>query len=143
MTFADLLQGDSVFVDANTLVYHFEPHPTWGQACTDLLLRIEQLEVIGFISTHVLTEVAHRLMMVEASRLPGWGTTNVKKRLQRQPAAVQQLTQFRIAIEEILQGQLRVLSISPALVLEGAKISQQTGLLSNDALIIALMRQHG
>ena len=68
---------------------------------------------------------------------------NVKKRLQRQPATVQQLTHFRTAVEEVLQGQLRVLTISPALVLEGTKISQQTGLLSNDALIVAIMQQHG
>jgi hypothetical protein len=35
MTFADLLAGDSVFVDANTLTYHFQPHPVWdGLAAT-------------------------------------------------------------------------------------------------------------
>ena len=32
MTFADLLRGDSVFLDANTLVYHFEPHPSRSRA---------------------------------------------------------------------------------------------------------------
>jgi hypothetical protein len=41
MTFADLLRGDSVFLDANTLVYHFEPHAIVGASCTQLLLRIE------------------------------------------------------------------------------------------------------
>jgi hypothetical protein len=35
MTFADLVAGDAVFVDANTLTYHFQPHPVWGPACTD------------------------------------------------------------------------------------------------------------
>jgi hypothetical protein len=33
MTFADLATGDSVFLDANTLIYHFGPHPTFGTAC--------------------------------------------------------------------------------------------------------------
>ena len=32
MIFADLATGDSVFVDANTLIYHFSPHPTFGTA---------------------------------------------------------------------------------------------------------------
>ena len=32
MTFADLLKGDSLFLDAKILVYHFEPHPTLGPA---------------------------------------------------------------------------------------------------------------
>jgi hypothetical protein len=30
MTFAHLQAGDSVFVDANTLVYHFSAHATFG-----------------------------------------------------------------------------------------------------------------
>ncbi len=37
MTFADLPFGVSVFVDANTLTYHFQPHPTLGPPCSDLL----------------------------------------------------------------------------------------------------------
>lgn len=31
MTFADLLPGDAVFVDANMLVYHFAAHAPFGQ----------------------------------------------------------------------------------------------------------------
>ena len=143
MTFADLVRGAAVFLDANTLVYHFQPHPTFGAACTQLLTRIENQELLGFSSTHVLTEVAHRLMMLEASRLSGFGSTKVKQRVQRQPAVVRQLTRFRTAIEEVLQGRLQVLTIPAALVVEAAKISQQTGLLSNDALIVAVMQDHG
>ncbi len=47
MIFADLPSGDSVFVDANTFVYHFQPHLVFGQACTDLLERIETLRGTG------------------------------------------------------------------------------------------------
>jgi hypothetical protein len=31
MIFADLAMGDALFVDANTLTYHFEPHPRWDR----------------------------------------------------------------------------------------------------------------
>ena len=61
MIFPDLAGGDSVFVDANTLVYHFQPHPIFGPACTDLLERIEHLQLVGVTSTHVLSEMGHRL----------------------------------------------------------------------------------
>jgi predicted nucleic acid-binding protein len=71
MTFADLPAGAAVFVDANTLVYHFQPHPALGAACTDLVERIERQELAGFTSTHVLSEVAHRLMTLEACVLFG------------------------------------------------------------------------
>ena len=81
MTFLDLVAGDHVFLDANTLVYHFCPHPSFGTACNDLLYRIESQDLLASTSTHVLTEVAHRLMLFEASSLPGWSLTGVKARL--------------------------------------------------------------
>jgi hypothetical protein len=32
MILADLVPGDAVFVDANILTYHFQPHPHLGTA---------------------------------------------------------------------------------------------------------------
>ena len=71
MTFADLAAGDALFVDANTLVYHCTLDPVHGLACTDLLDRIGCGEIAGFTSTHVLTELAHRLMALEVARRLG------------------------------------------------------------------------
>ena len=50
MTFADLQKGDSVFVDANTMIYHFTNHPRYGAACTALVERIELNEIQAFTS---------------------------------------------------------------------------------------------
>src|SRR5438132_5520946 len=88
MIFADLVAGDSVFVDANTLVYHFQPHPVFGLACTDLVERIEHQNLVGFTSTHVLSEMAHRLMTMEASALFGWPFAGIARRLGQHPAQV-------------------------------------------------------
>lgn len=88
MIFADLATGDSVFVDANSLIYHFSPHPTFGTPCRQLVQRIENQDLLGFTSTHTLGEVAHQLMMIEALTLPGWSAGKVKKRLRQQPAAL-------------------------------------------------------
>ena len=81
MTFADLLAGESVFIDANALIYHFAQHPTYGAPCRQLLQRVEGQDLPGFSSTHVLGEVAHQLMIAEALTLPGWAPGKVKKRL--------------------------------------------------------------
>src|SRR5713101_6697509 len=62
MTFADFVAGDTLFLDANTLVYHFGPDPVFGPPCTQLVQRIENQELQAFTSTHILGEVAHRLM---------------------------------------------------------------------------------
>jgi predicted nucleic acid-binding protein len=139
MTFADLPAGEPIFLDANTLVYHFGPHPVFGTACQQLMLRIENNEIPGFTSTPVLSELAHRLMTIEASTIFGW-PSKVVDRLKQNPAAVGKLSKFRQAVAKVPQMNIRVLTVAESLVEVAADISQQTGLLSNDALIVAVMQ---
>jgi predicted nucleic acid-binding protein len=143
MIFADLQAGASVFLDANTLVYHFEPHPVLGPPCTALIKRVELGEIAGVTSTHVLSEVAHRLMTMEAVKRFGWPFAGIAQRLRRHPAEVRQLSDFRDAIEAVPKLGLHILPPAASLIATAAVISQQTGLLSNDALVVAVMREHG
>ena len=85
MIFADLPQGESVFLDADTLVYHFQPHAVFGAACTDLIERIEHQELAGYSSTHILSEMAHRLMTLEACARFGWPYAGIAQRLRLIP----------------------------------------------------------
>lgn len=78
----------TVFVDANTLVYHFQPHPVLGSPCTALVKRIELKELSGVTSTHVVSEIAHRLMTMEASIAFGWTSKIVEMQIDQGPAAV-------------------------------------------------------
>ena len=142
MTFADLPANATVFVDANTLVYHFQPHPVLGPICTALVKRIELQELTGFTSTHVLGEVAHRLMTMEASITYGWPSKFVD-RLKQNPSAVQKLANFRQAIQQVPKLGFSVLTIPATLMDVAAGISQQTGLLTNDALVAAVMQANG
>jgi predicted nucleic acid-binding protein len=103
VTFAGLLAGDAVFVDANTFLYHLAPDPVLGPPCSQLLQRIENQELTGFTSLHLLGEVAHKMMTLEASALFGWPLTGMANRLRRHPAEVQRLTAFRQAIERLVQ----------------------------------------
>ena len=82
MTFVDLSAGESVFVDANTFVYHFQPHPTWGAARNQFMTRLEQ-------------------------------------------------------------SQIQVVAITAPLMARTAVLCQQFDLLTNDALIVAVMQHHG
>lgn len=56
MIFTDLQVGDAVFLDANTLIYHFTNNPKYGAACTTLLDRIEHQELQGFTSSDCLAD---------------------------------------------------------------------------------------
>jgi predicted nucleic acid-binding protein len=143
MTFADLVAGNAVFVDANILTYHFQPHPVWGPSCADLLQRIQNQELVGFTSTHVLSEVSHRLMTIQASALLGWPFAGIGNRLRNHPAEVLKLTAFRQAIDQLLQSNFQVLTIQPPMLATAAALCQQIGLLTNDALIVAVMQTNG
>src|SRR5262249_27342201 len=129
--------------DANNLTYHFQPHPTWGPPCSALLQRIENQELAGFTSTPVLSEVSHRLMTIQASVLFTRPFAGIGNWLRAHPAQVQQLTAFREAIDQILQSNLRVLTIDPSLLAAAVALCQQFGLLTNDGLIVAVMQANG
>jgi predicted nucleic acid-binding protein len=143
MTFAHLAAGDAVFVDANTLTYHFEPHARWGPACTQLLQDIESQQFAGYTSSQVIAEVSHRLMTIEAHRLLGWPVAGIGNRLRTNPTEVRRLGLFRTAVENLLQGRLHILTVTPAHLATGVALSQQIALLTNDALIVAVMQAHG
>ncbi len=142
MTFDDLPPQASLFLDANALVYYFASDPVLGKACARLFARIQQQELRAYTSTHVLSEAVHHLMTLEAATQFGW-KSKVVQRLKQQPASVQKLTRFRQAIEQFPQLGIQVLTIAAPLVAAGAAVSQQTGLLTNDALIVAVMQTHG
>src|SRR5438132_827455 len=112
MIFADLAGGDSVFVDANSFIYHFSPDPVLGPPCSQLLQRIENQELVGFTSIHVLGEVLHKLMTVEANARFGWPFAGMANRLRRHPAEVQQLTAYRMALDQVGQSRVQVTTIS-------------------------------
>jgi predicted nucleic acid-binding protein len=143
MIYADLPAGATVFLDASVFIHHFEPNVLYGPAATEFLERIENQEISGITATHILSEVAHRLMTLEAMQAFGWKSAGIALRLRNHPAQVKTLKRFRQAIREIPLFGVRILTIDPTWLDPAAEISQHTGLLHNDALLIAVMRVHG
>jgi predicted nucleic acid-binding protein len=143
MTFADLATGDALFVDANTLIHLFEPHPQWGPFCLQLIQRIDNQDLVGFTSSHVVSEVCHRLMTLEAHRILSWPIPGIGNRLRTNPHEVRRLNLFRQAVEQIARSRLQILPVTPAMLVTAVALCQQVGLLTNDAIIVALMQAHG
>jgi hypothetical protein len=63
--------------------------------------------------------------------------------LRRHPAEVQRLTAFRRAIAQIAQSRVQLLPTPVAVLVAATALCQQTGLLINDALIVAVMQANG
>jgi predicted nucleic acid-binding protein len=141
--FTDLAAGAAVFLDANTLVYHFSGDAQLGAPCTELIKRIEQQDVPGFTSTHVLLDVAHRLMTIEAILVFGWPVASIAQRLRRHHQEIPRLTRFRQAVDEVPKLNIQVLPVLPPQVSAAAALCQQCELLSGDALVVAVMQANG
>jgi predicted nucleic acid-binding protein len=143
MTFADIPSGSSVFVDADTFVYHFTPHPVFRSACEQLMDRFVHKDVLGFTSAEVLRDVAHRLMTMEAIIQFGWPVAGIAQRLRHRHDEIPKLGRFRQAIDEIPRLGVQVMPATQQLVSAAAALSQSYELLSGDALIVAHMQANG
>jgi predicted nucleic acid-binding protein len=143
MNFANLSSGDSLFLDANIFVYDFGPDPVFGPPSRALLKRIESGDLIGYISTPVFNDVAHRLMTLEACQTFGWPYAGIGQRLRRRPSDIQKLLKSRQALDEIIRIGVHVLSVNAQHVLLAGDLCRQNGILSGDGLILAVMQSHG
>src|SRR4051794_13143079 len=143
MTLADIPAGTTVFVDANILLFALTNHPVYGAACETFLDRVENQEITAITSTHILGEVVHRIMTIEACDRFGWPMQGIANRLRRHPTEVQQLTRPRQVLDEIIAARVIALGIAPPHVSLAVDLSRQTGLLYGDAMIVAVMRDQG
>ena len=143
MTFADIPANTSVFIDANTFVFHYSQHPLLSSPCTDLLDRIGRNQLEGITSPDVLSDVAHRLMVLEAATVFGWTGTGITGRLRRRSDDIKQLSQFQRSVQTIAGFGIRIVSVSALLVEAATTVSRQVGLLTGDSLIVAIMQNEG
>jgi predicted nucleic acid-binding protein len=143
VTFNDLPAGATVFIDTNCLVYAATADATYGTACQQLLDQIDNKVFQGCTSAAVLGELSHRLMTLEAALLFQRPMSGIANWLRRHPSEVQQLSQYRLSIDDLQAIPIVILPVSGALVSRAADFSRLHGLLTNDALIVAVMQDHG
>lgn len=143
MNFAAIPAGTLVFLDTNVFVYSYAGDPTYGPACTDLLERVELKQLHGCISTHVFSEIGHRLMTLEACRLFGWAYAGIARRLRRHPTDICKLREFRQRLDAIVTIGIQIFPVSAPNVLTAGDLCLQHGLLSGDALLVAMMQANG
>ncbi len=137
---SDIPDGDRVFVDANVFVYHF----TGVSAdCSWFLKRCEQGSITGLTGMHVLLEVLHRLMMVEAVLKGLVSPGNVARKLREHPEVVKQLSQSEEQAEIVPRMGVGVISVDDGTLAAGRRFRSSYGLMVNDSVTAAVARQEG
>ena len=137
---AELSSEQTVFVDANIFIYHFTG---LSQECSDFLARCERGELWGATGIHILLEVLHRLMMVEAVTKGLVTPGNVAKKLREKPNVVEQLVDYQLQTEAIFKMGIDVAGLTPDYLKRSSLYRRRDGLLVNDSLTVAVMEAEG
>jgi predicted nucleic acid-binding protein len=138
----DLPPGATCFVDANIFVYHFVELGDPSAACRAFLARVVRSEIHAVSTAACLADAVHRVMVVEAQDRFKLSSGAVAW-LQKHPEQIHELSAFLDAARQLDALPLRLLAVDSRVVLDAAKLSGQRGLLTNDAIILASMQQHG
>ncbi|MBI3408687.1 MAG: PIN domain-containing protein [Planctomycetes bacterium] len=104
--------------------------------------RVEQRQLVGFTSSHVLADVAHRVMTLEAISLFGWPAAGIASRLRKHHAEIPKLTVYLQAIAQFSLLGIQVLPITQTLIEAATLLSKQHELLIGDGLLLASMQHH-
>jgi predicted nucleic acid-binding protein len=139
----EIPSGSQVFIDANIFIYHFGGDGDIADACTEFLLRVENRDVRAFTSTVILTEVLHRLMIIEAIEKYDLPLKGIVKHLKEHPDVVMGLDKYSIAPEKIRQMNVITLVITLEDVLDSKRTRESYGLLTNDSMSISVMKRFG
>ena len=140
MALIEIQSGTAVFVDANVFVYHFTGR---SDDCSSFLVRVESGDVRGFTGQTSVLEVAHRLMMLEATERGFAVTRNPAARLAKQPKLVQELSKYYFSVLSIARLGIEILTLPPDFLTASQEFRQGYGLLVNDSLVPMHMRQAG
>ncbi len=140
MTFEDLKAGDSIFIDANIFIYSFG---ALSPQCKEVLLRCAKKELLGYTITTTLAEVLHRLMISEAIEKQLITYNNPVKKLSENPDIIKKLTKYNQQVYKIAQMNITILSLTNELIRKSAKVRQTEGLLTNDSLVVAVIKDIG
>src|SRR4051794_16091353 len=104
--------GTACFLDGNICYYHYVQTPSHSTQCTDLLRRVVLGEVHAFTTIHVLAEAVHKIMLAEAAATFVLTRAGLANWLQRDPARIKQLTEFRTAADAFGGLNANVLDLS-------------------------------
>lgn len=132
--------GQTVFIDANIFIYHFTGI---SQECSSFLERCEGGQLWGVTAVHILLEVLHRLMMIEAVTKRLVTSGNVAKKLRGKPGVVKQLADCQTQTEAILEMGVEVVGLTSDILKISHPFRQRDGLLVNDSMTAGLMRAEG
>jgi predicted nucleic acid-binding protein len=138
MRLEELPSGERVFVDANIFMYHFS---RLSAECRAFFTRCEAGHIAAFTGVHIVLDVAHRLMMLEALHKGLISRGQPVKKLKQRPEIIRGLEDYNTAVQQIPWMGIKIRPLTSPVIQESERIRRQYGLLTNDSILVAMMRR--
>lgn len=143
-TFQDIPRQTTVMLDANVVIYALFPQSAYHQTCKELLERGARREVQLRLTVSVTADILHRAMVLEfLAQGHVQRSADAVTYLKQHPQAVQQLTHYKNILRDLIQSQIMILPLTYRDLHSSRLYREQHGLLTNDSLLLAVMRREG
>jgi predicted nucleic acid-binding protein len=139
----DISAGADVFIDANILHYAVVPIPPYTAKVLPFIDRLRRSEFIAYLNFQAISDAHHKTMASLATSQYQLTRSSIVGWLKSHPQAIKSLTGLAQAATMLSSLPLNLLPTDQDLLTEAAIIAQTHGLLTNDAIIVALMQRHG
>ncbi|MBM3298099.1 MAG: type II toxin-antitoxin system VapC family toxin [Candidatus Aminicenantes bacterium] len=130
--------GSWVAVDTNILIYVNQGR---SPQCVGFLGRCAGSELQGVVPASMLAELVHALMLIEARENHWIERGNPARSLAERPDLVRRLSRYEASLREFSAIGLRVEPVGEGDFWEAVRIQREAGLLTNDALLLAVARR--
>lgn len=140
MKLEDVPDEGRIFVDSNTLIYHFSGI---SPECLSFFERCESGRVEAYSGIHILLEVTHRLMILEALTKGLISSGQPARKLKEKPEIIRSLSDYNRSVRQIPRMGVRIKSLTLDIIKAGEAVRTQEGLMTNDSVTVALMRKMG
>lgn len=135
MNLLQIPQQQPVIIDTNIFVYAAQRD---SKQCIKLLEKCANDEMFGILPTHILAEVTHVLMLAEARDIGLIKGSSPAKQLAENPGKIKALNRYEVLIRDLLSIGLKLESLQREDFLTAMSLQRQYGLLTNDALFLAI-----
>ena len=142
MLLSEIPTRTRVFLDANVQAYYFLQVEPLAQICSALFQRIARREIEAFTSVGVAADVNHRVMVAEAIVKFGLQPREAVSYLKAHPQAIRELQQYKTIPHGFTLARIHILNVTYKEIHNSKQFRDGYGMLTNDSIILAVMRRH-
>ena len=128
-----------VLIDSNVFIYALTAQ---SAQCRQLFERCLREEVTGIALFETVNEVTHRFMIAEAVS-KGLITAGGARALRNKFLQIPTLSDYWLNTQRMLALNLLFMPVNETIIRNAQTVRQEAGLLTNDSMIVAGMREYG